>query len=302
MSEQYKTEEYYFPKYEIFDDILNDVFDITWQKGLPKESRVFSIIDPEIKSGCVDDGTVVYQYNKNFFRSDDFKRVHDGKHILFSGCSETEGVGGNIEDSWSHILYNRISKEEKCSGFFNLAKSGWGWSRIIPNSLIYFKKYGYPDVFFIMLPNHQRKFYYEENDFSDENFIYWQTYPSSYFTYKEKYKIERTSTPKEYLEDFVNFLINWKTFCELCKSNNVKLIFSTWDILDGTNLKDTGFDNFFEMEFGEKLKKFTKNWYDNNDIKPDDNKKRDGHRGRIIHNYWADEFYKQYKGVNNKNV
>jgi hypothetical protein len=300
MLEQYNENDFTFPKYEIFDDILNDQFDITWQKNIPSDSKVFSIIDPELQSGAIDDGSVIYQYNKDFFRCDNFKKVHDGKHILFSGCSETEGVGGNIDDAWSHILYNKICETEKCSGFFNLAKSGWGWNRIITNALIYFKKYGYPDVYFIMLPNHQRQFYYEINDFSDENFVYWQTYPTSYFIYKERPTEIRLSNRKEYLEDFVNFLIGWKTFIELCKTNNVKLIFSTWDTLDSNNVKDLNLNGFIEIPYDDgQLDSFTKKYYKNNEIKKDDNKKRDGHRGRVVHKYWADKFYNKYKEDNN---
>ena len=227
----YKNEDYLFFYKEnkftsdIFDDLLKETFDVTWHRNLPNNdpARVFSIIDPELQSGAVDDKTITYQYNEDFFRCDSFKKNHDGKHILFSGCSETEGVGGNIEDAWSHILYNKIAKKEKCSGFFNLAKSGWGWSRIIINALIYFKKYGYPDTYFILLPNHQRKFYYKEklNGIAENTkWVYYQTYPS-YYAHKNN-KLEKLSDPKEYFEDFVFFLINWKTFLELCKSNNVK--------------------------------------------------------------------------------
>jgi len=282
---------------EIFDDLLKETFDITWHRNLPDNdpTRIFSIIDPKLHSGAVDDKSVLYQYNEDFFRSDSFKKVHDGKHILFSGCSETEGVGGNIEDAWSHMLYSKISKEEKCSGFFNLAKSGWGWSRIIINALIYFKKYGYPDTYFILLPNHQRKFYYKEklNGIKEgTEWVYYQTYPQ-YYAQKEN-KIEKVSEPKEYLEDFIFFLINWKTFLELCKSNNVKLIFSTWDPIDSDNLKLGPFNEFFELERGKTETYFDK-YYQTHEIKKDDNRKRDGHNGRIFHSFYAEEFYEQYK-------
>ena len=213
---------------DIFDDLFKDIFDRTWQRNLPDNdpSRVFSIIDPELKSGAIDDNSITYQYNEDFFRADPFTKNHDGKHILFGGCSETEGVGGNIEDSWSHMLYSKISKEEKCSGFFNLGKSGWGWSRLIINSLF--------------------------------------------------------------------FLINWKTFCELCKSNNVKLIFSTWDRLDSDNLKHAPFDEFFELEHNA-IEKYFDKYYETNEVRKNDYQKRDGHSGRIFHSFYAKEFYAQYK-------
>lgn len=285
---------------DIFDDLFKDIFDRTWQKNLPDNdpSRVFSIIDPELKSGAIDDNSIIYQYNEDFFRADPFTKNHDGKHILFGGCSETEGVGGNIEDSWSHMLYSKISKEEKCSGFFNLGKSGWGWSRLIINSLIYFKKYGYPDTYFILLPNSQRKFYYKykiEDNVKITNWNYGQTYPSYYFQGNWKnFEDQKFSDPKEYFEDFVFFLINWKTFCELCKSNNVKLIFSTWDRLDSDNLKPAPFDEFFELE-ENKLEKYFDKYYKTHKVRQNDYQKRDGHSGRIFHSFYANEFYEQYK-------
>lgn len=283
---------------DVLNDLLKGTFDVTWHKNLPDNNpeRIFSIIDPELHAGAVDDKTITYKYNEDFFRCDSFKKNHDGKHILFSGCSETEGVGGNIEDSWAHILYTKISKEEKCSGFFNLAKSGWGWSRIIINALIYFKKYGYPDTYFILLPNHQRKFYYKDNMKELDNtpdWTYWQTYPI-YYSYKSKATIQKISDPKEYFEDFMFFLINWKTFAELCNSNNVKLIFSTWDNLDSENLKPGPFPEFIELNL-EESDKYFKQYYQNNPVKKDDHKKRDGHSGRIFHYFWSEKFYEKYK-------
>jgi hypothetical protein len=286
--------------FHMFGDLFKETFDKSWLLDYPNNQRTFSITPGERFAKVVDDKSVTYQFNEDFFRGDNFKKNHDGKHILFSGCSETEGVGGNIEDAWSHILYNKISKEEKCSGFFNLARSGWGWSRIIINALIYFKKYGYPDTYFILLPNHQRKFYYEEkikNIEKIKKWIYYQTYPKLYLTKDpDNSDTTKTSTPKEYLEDFVFFLINWKTFCELCKSNNVKLIFSTWDSVDSDNLQSTSFDEFFNLENnGLKLEKYFNKYYQTHEVKKDDHRKRDGHSGRVWHSFCADQFYEQYK-------
>lgn len=276
----------------IFMDLFKDEFDTTWMCNT--DQKIFTFIEPETKTDAVDDGLVIYNYNKQKFRSDDFTNIHNGKHILFSGCSETEGVGGNIEDTWSKILYNYFSQKEKCSGFFNLARSGWGWSRIISNALVYFKKYGYPDIYFIMLPNHQRKFLYSGGN---HPWAYWQKYPKFYGMHSSDgiHKEDFATEPKEHLEDFIYFLISWKIFNDLCKQNNVKIIFSSWDSVDKENIsKINMFDNFINID-SNSIKDYAKIYYKHNDIKKDDYQKRDGHSGRVIHNFWASEFYKKYQ-------
>jgi len=293
--------DYKLKKHNNLNDLFEGNFDVTWQKHLEQlptnKKLVFTITPTEVRRGVIDDKTVTYRYNNDFFRCDNFIEKHDGKHILFGGCSETEGVGGNIEDAWSHMLYNKISKEEKVSGFFNLSKSGWGWNRIIVNSLIYFKKYGYPDVYFILLPNHERNFSYKNESSTLENlFTYGQKYPEPYFDYVDATKNNNRSNPKEYFENFIHFLINWKTFYELCEAKNIKLIFSTWDELDGLNLQHVFFNNFFLLT-KENERKFTNSYAKNNKIKPEDLKKRDGHNGKIGHIFWSQEFYKKYKEV-----
>jgi hypothetical protein len=293
--------DYKLKKHNNLNDLFEGNFDVTWQKHLEQlptnKKLVFTITPTEVRRGVIDDKTVTYRYNNDFFRCDNFIEKHDGKHILFGGCSETEGVGGNIEDAWSHMLYNKISKEEKVSGFFNLSKSGWGWNRIIVNSLIYFKKYGYPDVYFILLPNHERNFSYKNESSTLENlFTYDQKYPEPYFDYVDATQDNNRSSPKEYFENFIHFLINWKTFYELCEAKNIKLIFSTWDELDGLNLQNIFFNNFFLLT-RENERKFINGYAKNNKIKPEDLKKRDGHNGKIGHIFWAQEFYKKYKEV-----
>jgi hypothetical protein len=290
--------DYKLKKYNNLSDLFKGNFDVTWQSQLPTNKKlVFTITPTELRRGVIDDKTVTYRYNNDFFRCDNFIEKHDGKHILFGGCSETEGVGGNIEDTWCHMLYNKISKEEKVSGFFNLSKSGWGWNRIIINSLIYFKKYGYPDVYFILLPNHERNFSYKNESSTLENlFTYDQKYPEPYFDYVDATQDNNRSSPKEYFENFIHFLINWKTFYELCEAKNIKLIFSTWDELDGLNLQNIFFNNFFLLT-RENERKFINGYAKNNKIKPEDLKKRDGHNGKIGHIFWAQEFYKKYKEV-----
>jgi len=299
---------YSLKKIFVFNDLFNDDFDLDWQivekvktcTILPQERKhIKSVPAPEV----FDDGKVIYNFNDDFFRSDNFTKTHDGEHILFSGCSETEGAGGNIEDTWSKILYNKISKEKRCSGFFNLARSGWGYQRIISNCLVYFKKYGYPNTLFVMLPNSGRNFYYQEKDKTKPSWGYKVSVPKLFlenkkynkaFTETQKNNIEITVSHQQYLENFVNFLYAWKLFVNFCKEKNIRLIFSTWDLIDHENLISLNiFDEYIEIRSSD-ISHFGKKYFENKDPLPEDYRKRDGHHGVMVHHCWAECFYQAY--------
>jgi len=278
-----------------FTDLTKNKFDLSQFLGV-KENKILYRADSETEIKDTDKN-VEYKNNDMFFRSDNFTTNHDGLHILFSGCSESEGVGDNIENAWTNILYNKISKDMKCSGFFNLSRSGWGWSKIIANALIYFETYGYPDVYFILLPNHQRMHKFYRRDDGGSFWKHEQLYPKGYYV-KDNESKNFISDEKEYNEDFLKFLLGWKLFNKICKDNNVKLIFSTWDKLDSDNLNNLNmFENFFNMDIKNNYGTYVNKWYENNKKTKYDLRKRDGHNGVIIHNFWADSFYSLWKGL-----
>jgi hypothetical protein len=53
---------------------------------------------------------IVYKYNNKGFRCEDFTTDRKGMHILFGGCSETEGAANLLEDVWAKVLYNKIKE------------------------------------------------------------------------------------------------------------------------------------------------------------------------------------------------
>ena len=283
-----------------FTDLTKNKFDLSQFLGV-KENKILhkALSETEIKDT---DKSVEYKYNDMFFRSDNFTTSHDGLHILFSGCSESEGVGDNIENAWTNILYNKISQDTKCSGFFNLSRSGWGWSKIITNALIYFEKYGYPDVYFILLPNHQRMHKFYKKDTGDSFWKHEQLYPKgSYAKISNNNNNEKIfSEEKEYNEDFIKFLLSWKLFNKICTDNNIKLIFSTWDELDSDNIANLNmFENFLNMDLNNNCGTYINKWYESNKKNKTDLKKRYGHHGVVIHNFWADSFYSVWKEIQN---
>lgn len=71
-------------------------------------------------------GDFVYKFNNFGFRCDDFTNwVNHPIRILFSGCSETEGVGIPLELSWAKVFHGMICNELKTSiPFWSIAHGG----------------------------------------------------------------------------------------------------------------------------------------------------------------------------------
>jgi hypothetical protein len=105
----------------------------------------------------------LYNLNAQGLRSEEFTATHEGRHILFAGCSVAFGEGIPLEYSWAHKVYSEISNTEKTSGYFNVAQTGASSNFIIIQVLKYIEKYGVPDSLFVMLPDAQREHGYSEN-------------------------------------------------------------------------------------------------------------------------------------------
>lgn len=219
------------------------------------------------------------------FRSDEFITNHSNKHILFSGCSNTFGVGLEKEEGWAWKTYQQINKKEACSGFFNIAVGGTGISHMVINIFKYCKKYGNPNVIFINLSNQNRFLNYEKDI--------------------KQYKIKFNN-----MENFENIkLINYQYYFMLeqyCKSNNIELYSFTWDINHGikVSVKDTdettnflfkeySFNTFYFYDFKIMID-------DLNNLHKDNNDKyflvaRDRmHQGTGYNTVWSNFIYNKY--------
>lgn len=246
------------------------------------------------------DGKVIYQYNNEYYRCDDFKSQHDGLHILFAGCSETEGVGGSIEDTWTDKLYKRISESNKVSGFYSIARSGYGWQKIITNFQVYVKKYGFPNFLFVLLPNVGREYRYYTDT---QVYRYYQLYPENHeiddngiCTFDNNYKIpavkayeNNTILLQEYYKTLIDFKISWELFEKFCETNGTKMLWSTYDLIDMHNINFLNIGkNFFSIDT-EGVDNYIKN-QNNFIITKNSFKLRDGHSGSAIKEYWAKMF------------
>lgn len=236
------------------------------------------------------DWKVLYKYNRDWFRSDHFIKNHDGLHLLFTGCSNTEGVGANIEDTWSHMLYSAISKQHKTSGYFNLGRAGYGSQRIIQNFMTYVKECGAPDYLFVLMPNILRGFewHVDLTKNIDGMWMYYQINPWS-----EPEKIEENV--KKHREEFPVWLISWKLFIEYAKSLGTKVIWSTWDNWEDENIvnSDVFNDTFFIMPKVSEEDLY--NRYRSLLSRKDSIHAREGHDGYIRQTAWYEAFLNNAK-------
>lgn len=247
--------------------------------------------------------SVEYEYNSYFFRSDEFKKNHDGLHILFSGCSNTEGLGMLDEFMWSKMLLNKINSITTTSGYFNLGRAGNGWHQTINNFRIYVNKFGAPDYFFVLMPNLLRDYFWDNKDFV---WRYGQAMPPSWgdreninINFEKEQIAVGNSNPKFTMEKYYAawppFLMAWKLFESYCDSLGTKLIFGCWDNLDALNIENTNMfvDSYIRFDKVEdSLKRINIDSIINHPLAQE---ARDGHPGIIQNMIWSNEFFDFFK-------
>lgn len=286
-------------------DVFSNRFDLTFfnEFGPDKEwPRKFTKL-PFNTEDCEDDGLVSYEYNSDFFRCDDFTNVHEEKyHVVFGGCSETEGVGGNLNELWAYKLYLELKEKYDIGGYYSLARSGNGWHKIALSLMTYVEKYGKPTHFFVMLPNIGRNFYWDKKN---KRWKYSQKYvhrgfPRLFMQGEDPKKIH-TPHPEEDLFDidehkrqYIEFAVGWKMLIAYCKSNNIKILYSTWWYDENNNFARLDHQSkvFIPLSKTGALE-FIASVYPKMNVPKEVLKKRDGHSGSIIHEYWKSVFLKE---------
>jgi hypothetical protein len=218
------------------------------------------------------------EINSLNYRCQEFTKVHDGTHVVFSGCSNTWGMGLYQYENWAYKTYKKISKENKCSGYFNLAISGSSLQKQIINLFKYFKEYGNPDIIFINFPDLLRFYFYH-----DSNKKYYDGF------YKEKHKELIRLVAFEYY-----FMLN-----QYCKTNKIKLYSFSW-ILSKNNYYHQyeilevpleNFDSYYSIDEKDLNEYIEKQKDENFLIIARDNE----HPGIAYHDYWSNFIYEKYK-------
>lgn len=217
-------------------------------------------------------------FNQQGLRSEEFKKVHYGKHILFMGCSETQGCGDVLDDSWAYIFYKKIAKQENLSGYFNISKVGAGIANQIILLLEYIDNFGKPDEIFFLTPETSRDIVYHNSKVSFVNLR----------TTEEKFLDEN------FINSYVGSVILLKFLESFCNYSGIKLIWSTWFWQEENLFKGYNFKNYFSLNM-KNIENIILNRYEeyHDPLKNmhQNIRKGDGHFGVVVHKYWAQRFY-----------
>ena len=245
--------------------------------------------------------------NSKNFRSDEFKKEHDGKHILFAGCSVTFGTGLYAKEIWPYLVYNKIKEKEKVSGYYNISMPGISTFEIVTNIFRYINNYSKPDVIFLNLPDIAR-FYTVIEEITSE-VTEWKDKLSfeklgDFDYFKDKYfhsimpfqnKID-SSIVYEKLIYIYQYLLMLETFC---KMNNIQLYIFSWSP-PTANFLNSG---AVELDSIYKITWPSPDWVQDYNMKNKEDKfyllARDKvHYGTAYHYFWSQEVYDFYMKEN----
>lgn len=196
-----------------------------------------------------------YKLNSLDLRSDEFKTEHDGKHVVFAGCSMTAGEGLPEQFLWPKKVYNKLSQEHKMSGYFNIAFPGATTIDIIIQIFKYMKLYGNPEMIFVCFPDIDREYV---------------NLSSIDIKQLDQNPIKNVKVTK------INYMMigMFLALSQYCKSNGIKLYPFSWSTKENSTRFDhfvldprdyfEGFEFFDDTQLGHHCHNYTK--IDKNDI------------------------------------
>lgn len=170
-----------------------------------------------VNSNGSDNSNCVYTFNEIGFRGDSPKKT--GFKILSVGCSHTEGIGVNDNQTWSHILSRMILDGVD----INLGISGRS-NDYITRSIITFVDNIKPNVVLIMYTYTHRREFYTDNDgvepFHPNPWGYFSEDPQGKKDYERLIQIGNEN------ENFINWYKNHLLISNFLKIRNIPYVWN----------------------------------------------------------------------------
>jgi hypothetical protein len=240
--------------------------------------------------------TVEHDKEKNLllFRCDEFKKEQDGKHVLFTGCSVTQGVGLELEEVWAHKLYTKISENEKVSGYYNLGVPASGIFFIVSNLFKYFNSYGNPDAIFINLPDMLRFYSVEEvgtkikKPYVHKDMV---NILSNSIYHDQDWSSEQDILSYSRWVNYYDYVMMLESYC---KTNNIKLFIFSYDGATNETFKKFELESFYDINPIYIIDQLIEYAADNNVDEYFLTARDKMHEGHGLHEKWAEKMFEIY--------
>lgn len=272
-----------------------------WQKEkrkssvrLPHSNMVKHPFENKLSGFSIDTPQHDKEKNLLLFRCDEFKKEQDGKHVLFTGCSVTQGVGLELEEVWAHKLYTKISENEKVSGYYNLGVAGTGIFFIVSNLFKYFNNYGNPDAIFINLPDMLRFYAVQEvgteikKPYLHEDMV---NILSNSIYHDQDWSSEQDILSYSRWVNYYDYVMMLESYC---KTNNIKLFIFSYDGATNETFKKFELESFYDINpiyiIDQLIEYAADNKVDEYFLTARDKM----HEGHGLHGKWAEKMFEIY--------
>jgi hypothetical protein len=184
------------------------------------------------------DPLISYKINNYGYRSDDITKEDFANNFLFSGCSNTFGIGVPVESIWAHQINEELGGDK----FINIGMNSGSHKTIVFDIFRYIKNFGKPKGVFILFPNMERQIGFSDDE--DTNiFVLVYRNPRDR---KDMKKIKDAIPNEVALFEFYHIVMMLEDYLE---ELGVPLVWSTWDEdLNDKILKTKGFRNYVNIK------------------------------------------------------
>jgi hypothetical protein len=209
------------------------------------------------------------------------KHHDDGLHILFAGCSVTNGLGLIYDEMWRNKLIKRLKDTHRIKNVSSIAMSGHAIVGQVLNIFEYIDQHGKPDIIMFNMPDMMRLVAVNPENNEYEITKLWirkdEEVRDSFFATKTMFGA-LTAQLYEMLE-------------LMCKSHDIKLLSSSWDHNTTESLQH--FKTFFSVTQDE-MERGTQKAVEEHPDMECPLYARDGiHYGEAQNYFWADKFYEK---------
>jgi hypothetical protein len=198
--------------------------------------------------------SVIYNINSMGYRSDEFI---ENRQMVFSGCSQTFGVGVLNDGVWGNVLSKRLKIDP-----YNLGLGGKSVQFTVQNLISFFKEYGNPKFLFCLFPEFTRiemksdvsfmksKYIIEKEGFKTYSILPSIETPNRHIVYSKKPHIAEDIIPSElFFSINLDYIRMLEIYCEL---KDITFRWGTWDRAQdkylNKNIKDMDFKNYVYLE------------------------------------------------------